>query len=195
MVFPNCQAKITDFVKKAYRDYFGVKLGDQDKPFAPHVCCKTRVENLNDWRNGKKKTMPFAIPMVWSEGKDHTTNYFCMINLKRINRKNKYHGSDLPIPEPDGNMEYSSDFEYSDMTVVADDAYKPEEDDQAFPLTQAKIDDLTRNLNFSKESTQLLGSRFKEKQLLAPGTTFYCISLMSAKLSARIAILFNRNHL
>ena len=26
------------FVKNAYRDYFGVKLGDQDKPFVPHVC-------------------------------------------------------------------------------------------------------------------------------------------------------------
>ena len=37
-------AKITDFVKKAYRGYFGVKLGDQDKPFAPHVSCKICCE-------------------------------------------------------------------------------------------------------------------------------------------------------
>ena len=28
---------ITDFVRKVYRAYFGVKLGDQDKPWAPHV--------------------------------------------------------------------------------------------------------------------------------------------------------------
>ena len=60
--------------------------------------------------------------------------YFCMINLKGINCKNKphvqypnvtaairsiSHGSDLPVPEPDANMEYSSDSEHSDMTVVA----------------------------------------------------------------------------
>ena len=41
VVLPNHQTKITDFVKKAYYDYFGVKLRDQDKLFATHVCCKT----------------------------------------------------------------------------------------------------------------------------------------------------------
>ena len=34
------QAKIYDFVKKAYHSYFAVKLGNQDKPFTPHFCCK-----------------------------------------------------------------------------------------------------------------------------------------------------------
>ena len=64
-----------------------------------------------------------------------------MVNLKEINRKDKLHvqypdvpSAIRPIPhgvvllvlEPDGNMEYSSDSEYSDMTVVTvDDAYKP----------------------------------------------------------------------
>ena len=39
VVLPNRQAKITDFLKKTYRDYFGVKLGDEDKPFtlSPHT--------------------------------------------------------------------------------------------------------------------------------------------------------------
>ena len=59
-----------------------------------------------------------------------------MINLKGINCKKKHHvqysdvpsatkpiphGPDLPVPEPDGNMEYSSDSKYSDITVVAED--------------------------------------------------------------------------
>ena len=47
MVFPHLEAKITDFVKKAYHDYFVVKLGDRGKPFAPLVCYKTCVENLS----------------------------------------------------------------------------------------------------------------------------------------------------
>ena len=60
------------------------------------------------------------------------------------------------------------------MTVVAgEDAYKPEEDDQPVPLTWAKLNDLTQDLNLSNESTQLLGSCLKEKHLLAPGTMFY----------------------
>ena len=41
------------------------------------------------------------------------------------------------------------------------------------PLTQAKLNDLTRDLNLSKEPAQLLGSRVRKKYLLAPGTTFY----------------------
>ena len=90
VVPPNRQAKITDFVKKAHHDYFGVKLGNRDKPFTPRVCRKTCVENLRDWRNGKRKNMQFAIPIVWKEGKDHITDYyFCMINLKKINSKKK----------------------------------------------------------------------------------------------------------
>ena len=142
VVLPNRQAKITDFEKKAYHNYFGVKLEYQDKPFAPHICCKTCAENLSDWRNGKRKSM---------EGKDHITDcYFCMINLKGVNHKNKHHvqypdvpsairqiphDPDLPVPESDGYMEYSSDSKHSDMTVVAgDDRYKPEEDNQPVPL-------------------------------------------------------------
>ena len=37
---------IMDFVKQSYFAYFEVKLGDQDKPWAPHKVCKTCVENL-----------------------------------------------------------------------------------------------------------------------------------------------------
>ena len=40
VVLSNGQAKITDLVKKAHRDYFGVKLGDQDKPFASTLGAK-----------------------------------------------------------------------------------------------------------------------------------------------------------
>ena len=77
------QTKITHFVKQAYYAYFGVKLGDQDKPFAPHMCCKTYVESLRLWTQRKMKCLPFGIPMIWREGKDHITDcYFCMTNLK-----------------------------------------------------------------------------------------------------------------
>ena len=63
--------------------------------------------------------MPFAVPVVWREGKDCVTDrYFCMTNLQGINCKNKHrvqypdvlsivrpvpHGPDLPAAEPDCN--------------------------------------------------------------------------------------------
>ena len=132
MILPNGQTKITDFVKKAYHEYFGVKLGIPGKPFAPHFCGKVCVEILRDWKNGKRESILFAIPMVRREGKNPITDYyFCMINLKGVNRKNKYHaeyhdvpsvkrlihiGLGLPAPEPDGQMEYGSDSVNRDMT-------------------------------------------------------------------------------
>ena len=188
--FPDRQAKITDFVKMAYQTYFGVKLGDQDKPFAPYICYKTFIESLRDWKNKKWKSMPFSVPMVWREGKDHVTDcYFCMTNLKGINCKNKHHvqypdvpsaikpaphGPDLPVPEPNATMESSPDSKSSDMTDIVDcGAYRREEDDQPVPLTKSELNDLTRDLSLYKESVQLLGSRLRGKRLLAPGTTFY----------------------
>ena len=64
VVIPNYQAKITDFVKKAYRDYFGVKLGDQDKPFILHVCYEMRTQGMVkrvchlsfQWSEGRKSS-------------------------------------------------------------------------------------------------------------------------------------------
>jgi hypothetical protein len=44
---------ISEFVKRAYVGYFGVKLGDQDKPWAPHIVCKTCTEHLRQWKKGK----------------------------------------------------------------------------------------------------------------------------------------------
>ena len=51
MVLPQHPAKITDFVKNAYRTHFEVKLGVQCKPFAPHVYCKKcgELEGLEEW--------------------------------------------------------------------------------------------------------------------------------------------------
>ena len=188
MILPSRIAKITGFVKKAYHSYFGVKLGDQDKAFAPHVSCKTCVENPRDWENGKRKSMPFAVPMVWREGKYHVTDcYFCMTNLQGINRKNKHcvqyhdipsaiipvpHGPSLPVPKPDVEMQSSSESDNSyDRTEGAE--YWSEENNWPVPLTQADLNVLTRDLNLSKESSQLLGSCLLEKKLLAPQATFY----------------------
>ena len=134
--------------------------------------------------------MPFAIPLVWREGKDQITDfYFWKINLKGINHKSKphvryfevlsairliYHGPDLPVLDSDSNMAHCTVSEHCEMTVVTgDDTYQPKEDNQPVLLTQVELNDLTRDLNLSKESAQLLGLRLKEKHLLESGTTFY----------------------
>jgi hypothetical protein len=191
VILPKRKAKITNFVKKAYHAYFGMKLGDQDKPFAPHFCCKTCVENLRGWMNKKRKAMAFAVPMVWREAQDHVTDcYFCMTNLNGINGKKKHHvkypnvisaikpiahGPDLPIPDPDFSMESIPDTPEVIDTYDTDEGSDYDNNVSTRPklLTQGQLNDLTRDLNLSKESAQLLGSRLKENNLLASETKFY----------------------
>ena len=75
---------ITETVKKLYNEYFMMKLGDQDKVWAPHVVCRTCVEALRNWKKEKKASLPFGIPMVWREQKNHYDDcYFCMINTSQ----------------------------------------------------------------------------------------------------------------
>ena len=59
------------------------------------------------------------------------------------------------------------------IVVVGDNAYKPEEDDQPVPLTQAELDELTRDLNLAKESAQRLGVSLKKKHRMAPRITIF----------------------
>lgn len=85
------------------------------------------------------------------------------------------HGPEVPIPEPPDT--------YTDLSSVSDDEKMDDDIDLNFestveinqpkPFTQDELNDLTRDLCLSKESAQLLGSRLRENNLLAPGTTFY----------------------
>ena len=73
---------ISEFVVKAYFAYFGIKLGDQDKRWAPHIICSVCYSNLHGWTCGKR-SLPFGIPMIWREATNHTNDcYFCLINTK-----------------------------------------------------------------------------------------------------------------
>jgi hypothetical protein len=89
-VFDSKVRQIDSFVKKLYFSYFQFKVGDRNKSFAPHTACNTCVDGLHYWYDGKRKAMPFAIPMHWREQKNHYDDcYFCMVNITGYNKKNK----------------------------------------------------------------------------------------------------------
>ena len=54
----------SEFVKQAYLAYFKVRLGDQDKAWAPHIVCKQCVEHLRQWT--KKLESHSALAFQWS---------------------------------------------------------------------------------------------------------------------------------
>ncbi|GBL87024.1 hypothetical protein AVEN_218731-1 [Araneus ventricosus] len=84
------QRNITDFVKKLFFAYFGVRLGDQDKSWAPNIVCCICVEELKQWLSGKQKSLRFGIPMIWREPRNHSNDcYLCSLNVYDFNAKNR----------------------------------------------------------------------------------------------------------
>ncbi|CAH2085357.1 unnamed protein product [Euphydryas editha] len=80
---------ITEFVKKAYFDYFKIEIKDLDRPWLPKIVCKLCIEHLRQWTSGKRAHMKFSVPMIWSEPKNHFDYcYLCVVKLHGINKKN-----------------------------------------------------------------------------------------------------------
>jgi hypothetical protein len=181
---------ITNFVKYHYHAYFGCQIPHQDKSWAPHIVCKGCVENLRKWVSGVSKCMPFGVPMIWRESTNHVTDcYFCMTKVCGFTKKTESqinypspssvslpvpHSDEIPIPnkpplfeEAVFTSESSSPEEGSDDMI-----YEVEDDNSPKLFSQEELDDLVRDLDLPKISAELLGSRMKERNLLAPGTTY-----------------------
>jgi hypothetical protein len=74
--------------KKAYKLYFGCNVGDQDKTWAPHLCCV-----YDFWQAGWIGSVQclFIIPMMWKQLKDHSADwYFCLTNMLNSTVKSKH---------------------------------------------------------------------------------------------------------
>jgi hypothetical protein len=118
------QQNIMGFIRKVYCGYFGVKLGDQDKSWAPHNVCYVCVQDLRKLYKGKKKAFRFGVPMTWTELNNHSDDcYFCCCHVKGYNSKNKkvilylnlpsasrpvVHGPEVPVPQPTEILEEAS---------------------------------------------------------------------------------------
>jgi len=114
--------------------------------------------------------------MVWREPKNHSDDcYFCSVNFSGLTSKTRSsiqhpnlpsalqpipHSNELPVPV----------FETLQISVSESDVV-PTEDTEAQLFTQAYLNDLVRDLDQPKDSAELLGSRLKDKNLSARGTT------------------------
>ena len=149
--------------------YFEVKLGDQDKNWAPHQVCRTWVENSRQWIKQKRQTIGFAVPIVWREQANHVDDcYFCMTHVAGFSSKSKGnikypnlpsairpipHFAELPpplfasLPEVVDEPESST----TEQNSLEDDCYEPLADYRSpILITQAFLNDLVRDLNLPK---------------------------------------------
>ena len=67
-------------------------IGDQDKPWAPHVICGSCQSTLEEWFRGTRRAMSFAIHRIWGEPTNqHNNYYFSMIDISKYKKiKEKY---------------------------------------------------------------------------------------------------------
>ena len=84
------QTNITYDIKKMYMIYFGCPLGDQDKTWASHKICRKWCLGLHNGINKRSSSMPFAVPMIWGEPKDHCQDcYFYLTKTKGLSFKQR----------------------------------------------------------------------------------------------------------
>lgn len=138
--------------------------------------------------------MPFGIPMVWREPKDHNSDcYFCLTNTKGIGKKNRHaisypsipsairpipHSETLPVPvfkgfvsSEDEGSEYNDQEAFDKMhegMVVESEGSSSDANKSltSQQFSKPELNDLVRDLSLSKKAAELLASRLKEKNLL-----------------------------
>ena len=194
------RTNLNDFVKKAYHAYFGLKLADQDKHWTPHIVCKPCVENLRGWTKGKRH-MQFGIPMVWRIPQNHHDDcYFCAVKLTGITSLTKHtltypnfpsalqpvrHSDTIPVPvfsefpeivsEDDGDSDSAEEDPHFDATPLNTPSTTPKRTNTVRRFDQGELNDLVRDLNLSKQNSELLASRLQERGMIDTRTniTFY----------------------
>ena len=195
LTLPFQRRNINSFIKKIYLTYFGVPLGDQDKSWAPYQICTTCVETLRSWSEEKNAKIKFGVPMVWREQKNHVDDcYFCLVNVKGFNKKNKQHlqysnihSATRPIPHSDKVLvpiftklpdidedplrSSTSSTNSDDDDEEQDIAHEAWNADRVSLYSQSELNDLIRDLNLPKQSAEVLASRLQKKHLLKAGTS------------------------
>ena len=161
----------------------GIKLGDQDKTWALHKVCRSCIESLRRWSNGKRKSLAFVIPMVWREPTARGNEcYFFSCNVSGFNAKNKHHIPypnlpsairpvphlpDVPVPASPAALkdleESSAEMSSSHCKSPDDSEYQCSGDQSPTLFGQEELNDLVRDLNFPQLSALLPGSRLKSK--------------------------------
>ena len=170
-----------------YEVYFKKPISHQDKSWVPHIACSSCIAALRRWNIARIQvtSMPFKEPMVWREPVTHDDCYFCQTQTFGFNTKNShlieypkvtsvtksipYGAGDTP-PAPSLLKQKIEDDVVNDNF---DPIYDEVSDSNTILFNQAALNDLIRDLGLPKDKSELLGSRLKERNLLASGTTFF----------------------
>lgn len=163
---------MTNALKDAYLQYFGVAVVNTDKPWVPKLFCNACRIKLYKWSLGENTYFPFSVLTLWREQKNHIDDcYFCSINVISINAKKltRYIYLDVssvskPVSRTDSDSSpirsgtsAITTRKTSSSSHVSNGSDFIMEEKHSF--SQSELSDLIRDLNLPKQKANLLASR------------------------------------
>lgn len=182
----NKRKNVTDEIRKEYYDYFNIHI-NQNNHWTPTYICGTCEASLNKWSRNQGK-LSFGTPMIWREPVIHSNEcYFCAVSLRGIKweRRNdpKWYGNVttvtkpephsqlLPVPIPPNTVPTNTPSSKLTTTGSGSASFVPSDDDKGVKLfNQDDLDDLVRDLYLSKQFSELIASRLKDRNMLEKGS-------------------------
>jgi len=138
----NAARIISPQMSNGYNLYFGIDAKEEmNKSWGPNVIYATCTRYLRAWLNGKIKSTPYAVPMIFRKQTNHVTDcYLCQTNLTRQKiwytnvksvTKPVPHTKDMfpPICPPNVGEEVVSTMSPNHTERTTCDEFQPEDDE------------------------------------------------------------------
>ncbi|UYV81646.1 hypothetical protein LAZ67_20001789 [Cordylochernes scorpioides] len=148
---------------------------------------------VRGWIKGERH-MPFAVPMIWREPKDHSSDcYFCLTKTTGITSKSRHtveypdlpsamrpvpHSDILPVPQPPENVIFSDDDSDRREQQWGDTNFEAGALSEPHLLTQGDLNDLAQKYAFFRKRQDEFQDFYSQENDLV-----YCnnvVSLMEA---------------
>ena len=145
------------------------------------------MESLRYWSQEKDRHLKFGIQMIWRVQKNHVDDcHFFLVNVNGYNKKNKHklpcpnlasalrsipRSEEIPVP----TFSELSKIDDKELGLFSDSSQTDEENpdldfqssssfsERSLLFNQSELNDLVRDLNLSKQASELLASRLQEK--------------------------------
>lgn len=183
-IMPN-KRKISTEIAEIYEQYFNIPV-NQNVDWVPNIACISCVMRLNDWKNGRHESMPYGVPMIWSEPINHETNkcYVCVNRVFGLNKKKslrfvykKVQSAQTPLPHSDAvpiPKKPSPTEEYIPPTFISEpefsmSVYQPSNVTPPcnhIEISQDRLEKITRQPKLSKRRTIFLTQQLRAVNIL-----------------------------
>ena len=200
----------TDAFRTAFKSHFGLPI--QENWFVPKIVCPTCHSALVDLLRGRRNHVAYKRPTIWREPSSSEECYFCTSDLRGAKMQRRrllsfgvHTTVTAAVPyaadsseEPQGGSAATPHSMAHDGALAVtgfldssalDPTYRPSENVDQAPIliTQARLNDLARDLRLPKALSEFLASRLNEWNLLDRDARVCAFRFRSAQIARHFA--------